>query len=55
MPNTVTLHRVSAGKPEKVYRAFIEPDAVAKRLPPNGFTCAVHRMAAHQTSVGVNS
>lgn len=33
-------------KPEKVYRAFIEPDAIAKWLPPNGFTCTVHHMDA---------
>jgi hypothetical protein len=44
MPNTVRLHRVLATKPEKVYRAFIEPDAMAKWLPPNGFTCTVHHM-----------
>lgn len=44
MPNTIRLHRVLAAKPEKVYRAFIEPDAMAKWLPPNGFTCAVHHM-----------
>ena len=44
MPNTVRLHRVLATKPEKVYRAFIEPDALAKWLPPNGFTCTVHHM-----------
>src|ERR1019366_6641163 len=44
MPNTVRLHRVVATKPEKVYRAFIEPDAMAKWLPPNGFTCTVHHM-----------
>ena len=42
MPNTVRLHRVFATKREKVYRAFIEPDAIAKWLPPNGFTCTVH-------------
>ncbi|TCU71451.1 uncharacterized protein YndB with AHSA1/START domain [Bradyrhizobium sp. R2.2-H] len=42
MPNTVRLHRVLATKPEKVYRAFLEADAMAKWLPPNGFTCAVH-------------
>jgi len=42
MPNTVRLHRVLATKPEKVYRAFIEADALAKWLPPNGFTCTVH-------------
>lgn len=45
MRNTVRLHRVFATKPEKVYRAFIEPDAMAKWLPPNGFTCTVHHMA----------
>ena len=44
MPNTVRLHRVLATKPEKVYRAFTEPDALAKWLPPNGFTCTVHHM-----------
>jgi uncharacterized protein YndB with AHSA1/START domain len=46
MPNTVRLHRVLAAKPEKVYRAFIEADALAKWLPPNGFTCAVHHLDA---------
>jgi uncharacterized protein YndB with AHSA1/START domain len=46
MPNTVRLHRVLAAKPEKVYRAFIEPDAMAKWLAPNGFTCTVHHMDA---------
>lgn len=44
MPNTVRLHRVFATNPEKVYRAFIEPDAMAKWMPPNGFTCTVHHM-----------
>jgi uncharacterized protein YndB with AHSA1/START domain len=34
MPNTVRLHRVLATAPEKVYRAFLEPDAVAQWLPP---------------------
>ncbi|MBH5366635.1 SRPBCC family protein [Bradyrhizobium glycinis] len=42
MPNTVRLHRVLATSPEKVYRAFLEADAMAKWLPPNGFTCTVH-------------
>jgi len=42
--NTVRLHRVLAAKPEKVYRAFLEADAVAKWLPPNGFTCKVQHM-----------
>ena len=44
MPNTVRLHRIFVTKPEKLYRAFIEPDAMAKWLPPNGFTCTVHHM-----------
>jgi uncharacterized protein YndB with AHSA1/START domain len=42
MPNTVRLHRVLTAKPEKVYRAFLEPDAMAKWLPPNGFTATMH-------------
>ena len=46
MPNTVRLHRVLATKPDKVYRAFIEADAMAKWLPPNGFTCTVHQFDA---------
>ncbi len=46
MPNTVRLHRVLATKPEKVYRAFIEADAMAKWLPPNGFVCTVHHLDA---------
>jgi uncharacterized protein YndB with AHSA1/START domain len=44
--NTVNLHRVLAAKPEKVFRAFLNPDAMAKWLPPNGFTCRVHHMQA---------
>ena len=44
MPNTVRLHRVVAAKPEKVYRAFLDPDAKARWLPPNGFTGKVHHM-----------
>src|SRR5688572_19500989 len=44
--NTVRLHRVIAAKPEKLYRAFLEPDALARWLPPNGFTCKVHQMDA---------
>ena len=43
MSNTVKLHRVLATKPKKVYRAFVEADALAKWLPPNGFTCTVHQ------------
>lgn len=46
MPSTVRLHRVLATRPEKVYRAFLEPDAMAKWLPPNGFTCTVHQFEA---------
>jgi uncharacterized protein YndB with AHSA1/START domain len=46
MPGTVRLHRVLATKPDKVYRAFLEADAVAKWLPPNGFTCTVHQLDA---------
>jgi len=42
--NTVRLHRVLAAKPEKVYRAFLDADATAKWLPPNGFTCKVEQM-----------
>ena len=44
MPNTIRLHRVLATSPEKVYRAFLEADALAQWLPPNGFTCAVHHL-----------
>ncbi|WP_181160976.1 SRPBCC family protein [Labrys okinawensis] len=43
MPSTIRLHRVLATSPEKVYRAFLEADALAKWLPPNGFTCTVHQ------------
>jgi uncharacterized protein YndB with AHSA1/START domain len=46
MPNTVRLHRVLATKPDKIYRAFIEADALAKWLPPNGFACTVHQLDA---------
>lgn len=44
MPNTVRLHRVLTTRPEKVYRAFTESDAMAKWIPPNGFACTVHHM-----------
>ena len=44
MPSTIRLHRVFATSPDKVYRAFIEADAVARWLPPNGFLCTVHHM-----------
>ncbi|MDF3854143.1 uncharacterized protein YndB with AHSA1/START domain [Paracoccus pantotrophus] len=46
MPSTITLHRVIAAKPEKIYRAFIEPDAIASWLPPFGFLCTVHELDA---------
>src|SRR5215469_1651519 len=44
MPSTIRLHRVLATRPEKVYRAFLEADALAKWLPPNGFACTVHHL-----------
>ncbi|MFO0998565.1 MAG: SRPBCC family protein [Alphaproteobacteria bacterium] len=44
--NTVRLHRVLAAPPEKVYRAFLSPEATARWLPPYGFTCTVHAMDA---------
>ena len=47
--NTIRLHRVLRAAPEKVYRAFLDADAMAKWLPPNGFTCKVHHM---DTKVG---
>jgi uncharacterized protein YndB with AHSA1/START domain len=43
---TVRLHRVLKTTPERLYRAFLEPDAMAKWLPPYGFTCQVHHMDA---------
>ena len=44
--NTVHFHRVLRTSPEKVYRAFLDADAMAKWLPPNGFTCKVHHLDA---------
>jgi uncharacterized protein YndB with AHSA1/START domain len=44
--NTVRLHRVLRATPERVYRAFLDADAMAKWLPPNGFTAKVHHMEA---------
>ena len=46
MPNTVKFNRVLRTTPERLYRAFLDPDALAKRLPPNGFTGKVHHMDA---------
>lgn len=45
--NTVRLHRVLRTRPERLYRAFLDPDAMSKWLPPNGFTAKVHQMDAH--------
>jgi uncharacterized protein YndB with AHSA1/START domain len=46
MPNTVHLHRVLRAAPEKVYRAFLDAEAMVKWLPPNGFTAKVHELDA---------
>ena len=46
MPSTIRLHRVFAAPPERVYKAFVDPDAKVKWLPPYGFTCKVHEMDA---------
>ena len=44
--NTIRLHRVLKAPPERVYRAFLDADAMAKWLPPHGFTCKVHQLDA---------
>jgi uncharacterized protein YndB with AHSA1/START domain len=44
MPNTIRLHRVLRATPERVYRAFLDADALAKWLPPYGFTGKIHEM-----------
>lgn len=49
MPGTIRLHRVLTAKPETVYKAFLDPDALVKWLPPNGFTGKLHR---NDTKVG---
>jgi uncharacterized protein YndB with AHSA1/START domain len=46
MPNTVRLQRVLRSTPDRVYRAFLDPEAMSKWLPPNGFTGKVHQMDA---------
>ena len=46
MPSTVEFHRVLRATPERVYRAFLDPDALVKWLPPNGFTAKMHHMDA---------
>ncbi len=43
---TIRLHRVLRAKPERIYKAFLNADAIAKWLPPYGFTCQVHHMDA---------
>jgi uncharacterized protein YndB with AHSA1/START domain len=46
MPSTIRLHRILRAPPERVYRAFLDPDAIVKWNPPNGFTCKVHSLVA---------
>ena len=46
MPSTIRLHRVLRATPDRVYRAFLDPDAKVKWMPPNGFTGKVHHMDA---------
>jgi len=46
MPSSIRLHRVLRAPAERIYRAFLDPDAMAKWLPPNGFTGRVHEMQA---------
>lgn len=53
MPGTVILHRVIATPPEKIYRAFLEPDALASWLPPYGFLATVHELEAKVGGVHV--
>ncbi len=48
MPNTIHLHRVLRAPPERVYRAFLDPDAMVKWLPPNGFTARIDQMDARE-------
>ncbi len=46
MPSTIRLHRVLRAPPDKVYRAFTDPDAMIKWLPPHGYTGKVHHLEA---------
>ncbi len=46
MPNTIHLHRILRAPPERVYRAFLDADALVKWLPPHGFTAKVHHLDA---------
>lgn len=48
MPNSVSLHRVLKATPEKVFRAFTQPSAIASWLPPYGFLCTVHHLKAEK-------
>jgi uncharacterized protein YndB with AHSA1/START domain len=44
--HTINIHRILKSTPERIYRAFLDADAISKWLPPNGFTCRVHHMEA---------
>jgi uncharacterized protein YndB with AHSA1/START domain len=46
MPSTIQLHRVIKAPASRIYRAFLDPEAISKWLPPHGFTCKVHQMDA---------
>jgi len=46
MPSTIRLHRVLKSTPERVYKAFLTPEALVKWMPPHGFTAKVHQMEA---------
>jgi uncharacterized protein YndB with AHSA1/START domain len=48
MPNTIRLHRVFQAPPERVYKAFIDPEAMVKWLPPHGFTGKIHEIDARE-------
>jgi uncharacterized protein YndB with AHSA1/START domain len=48
MSNTIRLHRVLKAPPERVYRAFLDPEALVKWMPPNGFTAKVHQLDARE-------
>jgi uncharacterized protein YndB with AHSA1/START domain len=46
MPSTIRLHRVLRAPPDRVFKAFVDPDALVKWMPPNGFTAKVHHIDA---------
>ncbi|OTG64795.1 SRPBCC family protein [Acinetobacter silvestris] len=48
MSNTITLHRIFSAPPERVYRAFLDPDALVKWMAPHGFTAKVHHLNAQE-------